>query len=361
MAKRIKDLDPNFKDASSPDEEGLVWIPAQDPRFTVNGLPWFDENGGAFFRLPERAKSVVRPPVWDLSTMPSGGRVRFKTDSGTFKLRVRHSRPEIAMVHMCAVGMSGIDLYVGPPRRMKYMGSTKAIEAQKTYTATFFQKQPRKMQEFTLYLPVYNDLAQLEIGLESDAVLASPTRFRLPKPVLFYGTSITQGGCSSRGANGFVPLVGRKLGVDVVNLGFSGNGQSEPEVADLIAELDMACFVNDCVANMNGELMKTRYAAFNETIRVRWPKLPILLMTSIRFAGENFWPSPKNDEKNAIVLQTYKAFRKRGDKNIHLLDSRKMIGFEADHPSVDGAHLTDLGFKQLADGVTPKVASLLGL
>ncbi|MEI8356635.1 MAG: SGNH/GDSL hydrolase family protein, partial [Deltaproteobacteria bacterium] len=276
MARSIKELDSNFKESKVTIEEGLVWISAADTRFTVNGLPWFEENVSEFIRLPKRAKGIVRDQVWELSTMPSGGRVRFKTDSSTLKLRIRHSHTEVAMLHMCAVGESGIDLYEGPPRKMTYWRSSKQIVPQKTYLASYFEKLPRKMREFTLYLPVYNDLVQLDIGLDADSKVAAPSRFRNAKPVVFYGTSITQGVCSSRGANGYVPLVGRTLGVDVVNLGFSGNGKSDLDVAEYIAELDMACFVNDCVGNMSLELMKERYAAFNQKIRARCPRLPIL-------------------------------------------------------------------------------------
>jgi lysophospholipase L1-like esterase len=293
--------------------------------------------------------------------MPSGGRVRFKTDSTSLSLRIRHGRSENAMPHMCAVGVSGIDLYEGPPSKMVYWGSNKQIALQAEYTSAYFSGLPVKMREFTLYLPVYNDLTQLEIGLDPDAGIRPPTPFRPRKPVVFYGTSITQGGCSSRGANGYVPIVGRKLALDVVNLGFSGNGQSEPEVASLIGELDMAAFVNDCVGNMNQEMMETRYAAFNEIIRAKHPRLPILFMTFIRCAGENYRPEAAQalEAKNAIVARTYREFKRRGDRQVFLLDSTKVIGFEADHPSVDGAHLTDLGFTRLADAVAPVLKRML--
>lgn len=361
MAKRIEELDENFKDKNPKIEDELVWVSAKNDRFTVNGLPWFKENGGEFIRFPKRAKGVVRDPVWELSTMPSGGRVRFKTNSTTLKLRIQHSRAEIAMLHMCAVGVSGIDLYEGPPHKMVYWTSSKAIVPQKPYECSYFTKMPRKMREFTLYLPTYNDLTLLEIGLDHDATVEPPSRFRLSKPVLVYGTSITQGGCSSRGANGHVPLVGRMLGVDVINLGFSGNGQSDLEVADLINEVDMACFVNDCVANMNIEKMKERYAAFNEKIRAKNPKLPMLFMTSICWAAANYSHDKRGQETNTFVIKTYNEFRKRGDKNVHLLDCRKAIGIDPDHPSVDGCHLTDLGYKRLADAVAPVLKRILKL
>ena len=361
MAKRIEELDPNFSSQAPKIEEGLQWIAANDGRFTVNGLAWFKENGGEFIRLPKRVKGVVRGPVWELSLMPSGGRVRFQTDSGNLKLRIQHSRGEVAMLHMCAVGVSGIDLYEGPPHKMVYWGSNKNIQPKVPYVSSYLANLPRKTREFSLYLPTYNDLVLLEIGLDPGAVIEPPSRFRLAAPVVFYGTSITQGGCSSRGANGYVPVVGRMLGVDVINLGFSGNGQSDPEIAPLLAEIEASCYVNDCIANMSLDQMKERYAAFNETIRSKRPTTPILLMTSSRRAGENYIPSPQEEEKNAIVRTTFNQFRKRGDKNVHLLDCRKIIGFDPDHPSVDGAHLTDLGFKRLADGVALALGKVLAL
>lgn len=361
MQKRIEELDENFRVKPVRIEEGAKWISATNPNIQVNGLPWFEENRGAFLRFPKRAKGVVRDVVWELSTLPSGGRLRFKTDSTSLKLRVQHSRGSLAMPHMCAVGVSGIDLYEGPPENMVYWCSNKPTEPQAPYVCSYFEKLSERMREFTLYLPTYNDLVLLEIGIDADATIELPSPFRLPKPVVFYGTSITQGGCSSRGANGFVPLVGRTLGVDVVNLGFSGNGKSEPEVAELIAEIDAACFVNDCIANMSVELMNERYVAFNEIIRSKHPDTPLLLMTSIRFAAEHFMPKPEIDEKNAIVKATYDRIRNRGDQNVHFLDCTKAIGIEADHPSVDGSHLTDLGFKRLADVVAPVLKQILKL
>ena len=361
MTRRIEDLDKNFQAAAPRIADGLSWITARDPRVAVNGLPWFQENSGEFLRLPKRAKGVVRDVVWELSTMPSGGRVRFKTDSTTLRLRIQHSRPEIAMPHMCAVGVSGIDLYEGPPERMVYWGSNKNMVSQQPYVSTYFEKLPRELREFTLYLPTYNDLTLLEIGLDADATLAPPSPFRLPKPVVIYGTSITQGGCSSRGATGYVPLLGRMLEVDVINLGFSGNGKAEPELAELVAELDAACYVNDCLANLELDEAQQRYATFNQALRAKRPDIPLLLMTSILWAPHCFGGTHSCDARNELVLQNYADLRQRGDKGVHLLECREVIGIEADHPSVDGGHLTDLGFKRLADGVAPVLRKILKL
>ena len=194
-----------------------------------------------------------------------------------------------------------------------------------------------------------------------EANLAAPSPYRLKKPVVFYGTSVTQGGCSSRGANGFVPVVGRMLGVNVVNLGFSGNGQCDPELIPLFNEIDMACLVVDCVANMGLERMQTGYVPFLDAIRERQPKLPLLLMTQFQFAGMNYLSDSGADAMNKIVIKTYRQMRRQGDPNVHLLDARTMIGREQNHPSVDGVHLTDLGFQKMADGIAPVLKRILRL
>jgi hypothetical protein len=255
MSKRIEELDKNFQDTQPKIEDGVSWTSARDTRFTVSGLPWFEENGREFLRFPKRAKGVVRDPVWELSTMPSGGRVRFKTDSTCLKLRIQHGTGELAMNHMCAVGMSGIDVYEGPPERLVFWVSNRPTTAKEPYISEYLQKLPKKLREFTLYLLTYNKLALLEIGLDA----------------------------------------------------------------------------------------------------------PLLLMTSIRWAGENFAPNPRADETNAIVFETFQRFRSRGDRHVHYLDCREIIGLVPDHPSVDGCHLTDLGYKILADGLAPVLKGILKL
>ena len=361
MSKRIEDLDKNFRAGSINIENGLTWHTVNAEPFVVDGLPWFNENGGKFYRWPKRAKSILRDALWELGTMPSGGRVRFKTDSPALHVRVQHGRPDIASAHRCAVGTSGIDLYEGPPKKMTYWNSSNAIVAKKPYVTQFFADLPKRLREFTIYLPVYNDLIRFEIGLAPGARLAAPSPYRRKQSVVFYGTSVTQGGCSARAATGFVPVVGRLLGINVVNLGFSGNGWCDPELVPLLDEIDMSCLVVDPVGNMGLERMQTRYVPFLNAIRARRPKLPLLLMTQFQFAKVNYLGNDGYDEANAIVLQTHRQMRRQGDQNVYLLDTRKLIGREQDHPSVDGVHLTDLGFKRMADGIAPVLRRILRL
>lgn len=361
MSKRLEDLDKNFQATPVKTEDGLTWHTVNAAPFTVDGLPWFSENGGAFYRLPKRARGGLRENLWELATMPSGGRVRFKTDSPVVRVRAQHSRPELAMPHMCAVGVSGLDLYEGSPRKMKFWNSSRPGHATEPYIVTLVSDLPKKLREFTIYFPTYNNLVRFEIGLVPAARLAAPAPYRLKRPVVVYGTSVTQGGCSSRVGTGWVPTVGRELGINVVNLGFSGNGQCDPELVPLLAELDMACLVVDPVGNMGPKRMPTAYAPFVAAIRTRQPKLPLLLMTFFRKAGEHYLGDQGWDQANAVVFETYRQMRRQGDQNVYLFDARKIIGLEQDHPSVDGVHLTDLGFRQMADGVMPVLKRILHL
>ena len=342
----------------------IAWRDGGDKVFQVDGLYWFGENGGSYCRLPVRALDKVTDKVRWLCYNPSGARIRFKTDSTSLKLKIRHgvgNKEQLSMYHMCSVGVSGIDLYEGPIGDMDFWAITNPKEPKEFYTHTYFTGLAKKTREFTLYLPVYCNLAELKIGLDKDARISEPSKYMLDKPIVFYGTSITQSGCPCRGSNGFVPVVGRKLGIDVINLGFSGSGCSEPEMAEIISEIDAACYVIDSIANMDLETMAERYDNFFEIIRKVWPEKPIVLMTRVHFAREHIQGSDYLKKINKMVFDSYKKFREGGDKNVYLFDSSKVISSEGDHPSVDGVHLSDLGFKMLADELSPFLAEILGL
>ena len=346
------------------ESDNIIWRDGGDKAFTVDGLYWFAENGGSYCRLPKRALDKVTPKVQWLCNNPSGGRIRFKTDSTSLQLKIKHgveNKEQLSMFHMSSVGVSGIDLYQGPVGDMDFWAITVPKEPKEFYTHTYFTGLEKKMREFTLYLPVYNNLAALQIGVDKDAKIASPSKYRLDKPIVFYGTSITQSGCPCRGSNGFVPVVGRQLGIDVINLGFSGSGCSEPEMAEIITEIDAACYVIDSIANMDIKTMAERYDNFFNIIRKAWPEKPIVLMTRVHYAREHLQGSGYVESINKMVLDSYNKFRAKGDKNVYFFDSSKVISSKGDHPSVDGVHLSDLGFKMIADELSPYLAGIVGL
>ena len=155
-----------------------------------------------------------------------------------------------------------------------------------------FSGQPRAERAITLYLPLYKPVKVAGIGVDEGADVKAASPFAVPKPVVFYGTLITQGGCASRPGMSYTALLGRKLNVDFVNLGFSGNGLGEPEVARAVNEIDAACFVLDFGANhKTGEAMREAYKPFLEAVRAAHPRTPMIVMTPLYTSREERIPA----------------------------------------------------------------------
>jgi len=196
----------------------LRWITLPGPPVQVNGLPWYSENGGDLFRLPAQLKDTFRPPVWDLAKDPSGGRIRFRTNSSVLAIRLEYPKPP-DMANMHAFGETGVDLYADGVYRGTAV-ATRDAQPGKTLEHTYFQDQPRLDREITLYLPLYMPVKVLGIGLDPDAQVRPAKPFAAAAPLVFYGTSITQGGCASRPGMSYQAILGRMLNLDFVNLGF---------------------------------------------------------------------------------------------------------------------------------------------
>ena len=203
-----------------------------DVRLEVFGLPWFSEDKPALRRLPLRLKDRFRSPVWDLAQDPSGGRIRFRTDSTTIGL-IAENPGFSNMHHMASVGENGFDLYVG----RDYVGSAWP-DASGKISKEWRVGRERRMRDITLYLPLYKAVAIQELSLDADAQLERPKPYAVPKPIVYYGSSITQGGCASNPGGSCQAILERNLNADFVNLGFSGNGLGEPALAEAICGLN---------------------------------------------------------------------------------------------------------------------------
>src|SRR5215467_10159912 len=274
-------------------EPPLRWLQLPSPPMEVDGLPWYAENGGELFRLPVKLKDKYRKPVWDLAQSPSGGRIRFRTNSATLAIRLEYPEPP-SMSNMHAFGQTGVDLYADGVYRGTAVAGRDAKPGA-TMEHVYYKQQPAADREITLYLPLYMGVKVLGIGLDPEARIERPRPFALGKPVVFYGTSITQGGCASRSGMSYQAILGRTLNIDFVNLGFSGNGMGEPEVARTVAQIDASCFVLDFAQNNRTlESVAKVYAPFIETLREKHPQTPILAITPIysaREAGVDPWKS----------------------------------------------------------------------
>jgi len=338
-------------------QEEINWIEFPDPAFEVNGLPWYEENKPDLFRLPKRVEPLVREAVWKLGKSPSGARIRFKSDCTTLGICIKYPRLS-GMSNMHVFGQSGVDLYVDG----RYTATAihhKEVEVEQI----LFKTTIPKLREFVFYLPLYNGVEIQNIGVNPDAVIQSPRPFSIPKPVVFYGTSITQGGCASRSGMSYQAILGRILNIDFVNLGFSGNGKGEKEVAETIAEIDASCFVMDFMANnRSAEGLAKVYEPFLRIIRAQHPETPIIAITRIYAIRGNSLSFNENSEaKRDVVRAAVAKLQEEGDKNLILVEGYDLLGPDLADGLVDGSHPNDLGFQAMADRLAPTLAQVLNL
>jgi hypothetical protein len=338
-------------------EVALEWhrIPATD----VAGKGWADTEQ-PFDRLPARAKSIVRPAVWDLARHSAGLYVDFATNAAAISARWTVTSDRLAMPHMPATGVSGVDLYVHRNGRWHYLGNGRPKDSP-TNTAQLAADLPSAETEYRLYFPLYNGVSSLEIGVDQGATFRIVTDNDVKTPaVVIHGTSITQGGCASRPGMSYASILGRRLDVPVINLGFSGNGKTEPEVAELLAEMNASAFVIDSLPNLEAHQVAERVPKFLEIIRSRHPRTPILLMECPLFPAMPF-SAPRAERVNASNKHARNIYETRvasGDQHIWLVPACDFTtnGGEA---TVDGIHPTDVGFLQLANAVESPLRAVL--
>jgi len=340
------------------EETTMSWHSVSEPVFRINGLPFWAENEGEFWRFPKRAQSLVPEGAWIQSRYPSGGRIRFKTDSTSLAIRVEYmTLPNMRNMH--AFGQSGVDAYVDG----QYVASVaprKDIQVEEH----FFKGQEKKEREITLYLPLYMGASVKGIGIDPDASLDAASDFSVERPVVYYGTSITQGGCASRPGLSYQAILGRMLNVDFVNFGFSGAGKGEPEVAQIISEVSASCFVLDYTQNTkDAETLEKVYIPFIEVIRSRHPETPIICTTAIYMAPEAVFSNvhPDLPRTREVIRKAVQARKDAGDRNIHLVEGFTLLGPDQADGFVDGVHPNDLGFYWMAQGLEPHLRKALGL
>jgi len=263
------------------------------------------------------------------------------------------------MKNMHVFGQSGVDLYTNGT----YTGT--AIHGKDTGVEhVYFKSATPEMRDHVLYLPLYNGLTVEAIGVDPEAVIKAPAPFALPKPVVFYGTSITQGGCASRAGMSYEAILCRELNLDFVNLGFSGNGKGEKEIAQAVAEIDASCFVLDFMANnKNWETLEKVYEPFVRIIRKKHPKTPMILVTRIYATRESIIHGGRDaiEAKRDVVRKTAAKLIAEGDRQIVLIEGHSLLGSDMGDGLVDGSHPNDLGFQLMADRLTPTLAKVLEL
>jgi hypothetical protein len=326
----------------------------------VEGQGWKDTKA-PFDRLPPKAEGVVPKSVWGLSRQSAGLCVRFVTEAPAIHARWTLTSERLEMNHMPATGVSGLDLYVKTESgKWHWLGVGRP--AKQTNQGQLAGGIPAGKREYLLYLPLYNGVSSVEIGIGKDQKLskAEPRPAGRDTPIVFYGTSITQGGCASRPGMVHTAILGRWLDRPVINLGFSGSGKMEPEMGDLFAELDPAVYVLDCLPNMNAEMVTERVEPFVQKLRKAHPKTPIVLVEDRSYANAFLLPGPRkhNDDSRAALKKAYDRLKAAGVEGVQYLSGDKLLGADGED-TVDSSHPTDLGFLRQAEAFQTVLGPLL--
>jgi lysophospholipase L1-like esterase len=288
--------------------------------------------------------------------------VRLQTTSPELHVRYRLTRDRLALPHMPATGASGVDLYGHDGARWRWIQVTRPTTQE--VTAALFQGMPAAPtpRPFLLYLPLYNGIDRLELGVPTGAtVTPMAARAAARKPILCYGTSILHGACASRPGMAWSAIVGRALDREIVNLGFSGNGRMEPAVGRFVAELDPAVFVIDCLPNMSAAQVAERTAPLVQQLRAQRAQTPILLVEDRTFGNAWFHGDRQqaHAERRLALQNAFAALRRDGVENLHLLAGGPLLG-DDDEGTTDGSHPNDLGMFRQAQQLIAALRPLLG-
>lgn len=353
--KRIEELDENLKGATVAEGDSLRWLKATDRKFTMRGLAWYGENGGSLSRLPLRAKDIVRPELWELAQWPASAHLAFRSD--TTSLAVRALNADGHYIAVMATSSNGVSLYTGEGCKWRPWSVAAPDQGNPSYERPLFENAPAALREFKLYLPQYKEIKSLEIGFSPGARILAPGAPVMPKPVVFYGTSITHGGCTAVPGGDFVSSIGRKLNLDVINLGFAGNGKGDPYMAEFITEIDAGLIVLDYVANTTPDLLRRTLPRFVRILRDKHPNTPILLVSSLCFSQYAHLQDVRLEleAKRDIILEFYSAQRKRGERNIHFADGFGLLPYGVDGAYSDGVHPTNHGYAQIVERLAPVI------
>jgi hypothetical protein len=302
---------------------------------------WFD-------RLPAEAEGKVTTNVWNLSRDSAGMMARFKTDSTVIWARYTLHSDRVAMPHMPATGVSGVDLYARDAHgKWRWVYVTKPDK--KEVCQAFANDLAPGLREYAAYLPLYNGVESLEIGVTPGAKFEGLPP-RAAKPIIFYGTSITHGACASRPGMVHTAILGRRFDRPVINLGFSGNGRMDAAVGEFLCKVDAATYVIDCSPNMNPDSVREKCPPLVKMLRAARPQTPIVLVEDRRFT--NSWIRPERNkfhtDNHAALWACFDALKKQGVKKLYYIPGDHLLGNDADG-ATDASHPNDLGFMRQAD------------
>jgi lysophospholipase L1-like esterase len=351
--KRIEDIDKNFKSRGIY-ENNIVYMDALESPYEIYGLPCIKEER-LYCRLPQSSLKRFSESVQYLAWNTTGARVRFMTDSPFVSIKAE-IRTADDMSHMPRSGMSGFDMYIGSKENKKFINSIMPESGVTCFEGITYTKE-KGMKEWTINFPLYNGIKKLLIGLKEGSNLEKAPAYSIEKPIVFYGSSITHGGCASRPGNSYPNILSRWLDAGIYNLGFSGSAKGETEMAEYIAGLNMSAFVLDYDHNAPDiSHLSNTHERFYKIVRDANKKLPIIIITKPDFDSD----IEENKKRREVIYNTYKNAINSGDDFVYFIDGEKLFGKrDRDSCTVDGCHPNDLGFMRMADTIFPVLKKAL--
>lgn len=330
----------------------------------------FDDAVGHYGRLSSSLEGKVRDMVWYLAQNNAGVAVRFRSNAR--KIGVRWTLVnDFRMNHMAPTGICGCDLYGYDKTEWKYVGT--AIPRAKETTAVFKSSIDGAMREYVIFLPLYDGVSEISIGVDSEAVIEMPETGannlflgKAAKPMVFFGHSGCQGGCASRPGMLYTNILSRTLKRECINLGFSGLGQMYSIMAKEFVKIDAAAYVLDCLGNNYLDMVRDSSEVFVRTILNARPDTPLFLMSN--YANVSEWAGVDTESegpaKEQFWIELCDKLRREGYANVQYIDMHGprnnpdnllegSSAFGSTEGTVDGGHLTDLGFQQIADFLYP--------
>lgn len=362
--KKIEDVDQNMK-MPEKSQDDLFWIDPKHSRdIKILGFNWFNEDK-LYRRFALKYQSVIENISESLNILvgnTAGGAIAFYSDTNVFKIKVKLSY-KFLMSHMAYTGQAGFDLYVGTnPQDLRFYRSSTFNFNNNEYEFTFFDNLSGG-HLFVMNFPLYASVSDLVIGINNWASVLPAHDFEDQGKLVFYGTSITQGGCASRPGMAYPSIIGRALGYECLNFGFSGNGFGEKEIAQLIAQVEgVKLFVLDYEANASGPDLKLEktLVSFIEQLRTFNPKVPILVLSKISTRFDSFHEDGRivKERLNEFQRKTVARLHKQ-DENIYFYDGGELLKDIDLEGTVDGVHPNDLGFYQMAQKLLSVIKFIL--
>lgn len=340
--------------ADRSDETTIQWIAFPEERFQLSGLPWFEANAPQLWRLPRTAAPNLPRRVAAMMRFPAGARIRFNTNSSSLRIRVRTERV-FPSRDLPPMGVRGMDVYVDGT-----YWSSVCIDKPAEQELTFFANAAPERKEVVLYLPTSQEISISALGIDKTAELCKPKKMIKQPPIVFYGSSIAQGKRAGRPAMSYEAILARRLGIDFVNLGFSGSGKAEPVVVDLVKDVPACCYVFD-LGKSYGKQPAKIYLKMLQDVHRAHPEVPLVCITPI-FSTRELYSTEYAELSRSIrtvVIQAVRTMNHAGANNVHLVDGLELLGPDDADALQEGVHPSDLGFTRIADRLEPIFQKIL--